>query len=116
MTRVAMHRRSAIAVGTAPHVHDVPVKIVTLARVVTTGVAHETTRMPERGRDGLEGSQPCCAARYVSVRRSLRDRIEPDHACRERGNQRLHADHASTCLASLNAASTRAGVNGRWRS
>jgi hypothetical protein len=95
MTGTAMDRCDAISVGAAPHVHDVPVEIVALPRIIARRVAHHAPRMPQHGRDVLESGDSCGAAGRWKVSRRLPQPTE-FYACdgEQRNQQWFHADLA----------------------
>jgi hypothetical protein len=55
MARVALNRFRAVAIGAATHLHGVTMRIVTLAREVSSGVAIHATRMVKDRKDRLKG-------------------------------------------------------------
>lgn len=54
MAGAALLRGHAVAFGAAPHVHDVRVPIIALAREVALGMTIHTARMAQDGDEGGE--------------------------------------------------------------
>src|SRR5215472_5729040 len=116
MTCAALHWSSTLSVWTTPHIHDVRMQIVSLARVVASGVADEAARMMQHGRYGLEGCHAFRSGRLRVAGGRLRASIECKRTKRDqRRKQASHADFAPVRFDSASAASTRAGVKGTSR-
>jgi hypothetical protein len=83
VTGAALHRRRADTVWSTPDIHDVSVQIVTLPWVVARGVAHDATRMPQRGHDSQVGRHSRRAASLGIRRQSLRDSVWRNQVSRQ---------------------------------
>jgi hypothetical protein len=83
VTGAALHWRRTHAVSSTPNIHDVPVQVVSLPRIVASSVADDATRMPQYWHNGLEGRNSFGAVRIGIRWRSLGDCVRRSQGSRQ---------------------------------
>jgi hypothetical protein len=68
VTGAALNRINALPIRSAPHLHRMPVAVVSLARKVSGGVAIHAARMAQYRNDGLKRSSCISVPRSVGYR------------------------------------------------